>query len=614
MFISDNLNRHVIPRHETVGNRNVMKSGTAATLVLLEDVPVGAFDRQPYVANLLLGRRQSLTVEELYSDIDWAHLEQVGTATIMRLLVDNVKALRHLKPDVEKLFEDTNFCAKSPLATRKSYIYPMATSGINEGTPAGASQVLDNLVDQMAIPHERFDNKLCLVRGDKMSMDCVRGAQYYLEQETTVYRRKEWALPLIEGWHMGWAYLRAIFKTHYYNVQGKHTLGLRRSIGALGRKLPDAEASDSYYPCFNALMAVFDSMVLQATRVVLKRNVPTNPEDDSPEKTPQLLEDLDAMFLSQGGELTVDSLEQLARGIYQEFLATESYHSALSPPTGAQLATENLEEILYQNMEKLCLDQAEDVSTSRSLKERQQNLPDTLDLPGTILTGDQVLANSKLLMQHLFYLAEFDAATSEGDPGRVVEIMNVFLFAFWGTNSINYGNELLERTCNFKYEYPPALKQAILNNMLVNPSGLPKHWQAGDLLQEHHNLKIKTVYNSKSSDFDDPFLRESISLNIGGLSRVEASLLEQLGIGRKDKRHAAAKQQADINVLGTHLQKEKALEFVQLRSQPFKAGDMIGAGYERLANSALWKFLKRTLADPANIGDSGKSGDSGDSE
>ncbi|KAG8737339.1 hypothetical protein FRC10_008297 [Ceratobasidium sp. 414] len=205
----------------------------------------------------------------------------------------------------------------------------------------------------------------------------------------------------------------------------------------------------------------------------------------------------------------------------------------------SQPSLADLESILDENMEKLRLDATEGINLSRSLAEHRQNLPDTLAMPCSGLQG-----------------------MSEGDPGRMLEIMNVFLFAFWGTNSTNYGNELLKMICNFKYEYPPKMRQVIINNMLVNPSGLPKHWQAGDLLQEHHNLKIKTIYNTKSSDFDDSFLRESVSLNVARLSRVEESLMEQLGLARTDKRRALAKRQSDINVLGAHLEKEKALEFI----------------------------------------------------
>jgi hypothetical protein len=272
MFLFDNVNRYVIPRSETVGNKNKLRSGTAATAVLLEDVPDGTFDRAPYMANVEARQRGNLTLKELYDDIDRTHLEKVGTGTVMRILVNNVPALKHLKKEVEKLFKDPNFCAKQPLEPRKSRIYPMGTSGINEGTAEGAVDVLDDLVGQMGIPHERFDDYMCLSGGDQMSMDRSRQGIHYLDQEESTYDNKSWVLPVIQAWHMGWAYLKSVIHTHWHDQTGKGTFGLRRSVGALGRNI-NTEICD-YYPSFNALTAVFDSMVLSAVRYVpvLTRN------------------------------------------------------------------------------------------------------------------------------------------------------------------------------------------------------------------------------------------------------------------------------------------------------------------------------------------------------
>ncbi|KAG8737338.1 hypothetical protein FRC10_008296 [Ceratobasidium sp. 414] len=189
MILFDNIQRYVIPRHETVGNKTKMKTGTVATLVVLEDIPAGAFARSAYTAKSLLSERQNLTLDELCAAVDYGHLERVGTATIMRILVNNVRELGHFRKG--NLFKDSNYCAKNPLATRKSCIYPMATSGINEGTASGASEVLDDLIGQLDIPPKQFDDLLCLVGGDQMSVNRMRQAGRSLEQEATIYAQKD---------------------------------------------------------------------------------------------------------------------------------------------------------------------------------------------------------------------------------------------------------------------------------------------------------------------------------------------------------------------------------------------------------------------------------------
>ncbi|KAH7325535.1 hypothetical protein B0J17DRAFT_534562, partial [Rhizoctonia solani] len=101
--------------------------------------------------------------------------------------------------------------------------------------------------------------------------------------------------------------------------------------------------------------------------------------------------------------------------------------------------------------------------------------------------GDRALGTMILLLRDSFWYLEFATAVSEGDVGRVMEVIKVLRFAFWGGGARNYGNELLELACSQFYEYPAALNSALMNYYLVNPSGLPGHFHECDLLQEHRN-------------------------------------------------------------------------------------------------------------------------------
>lgn len=69
---------------------------------------------------------------------------------------------------------------------------------------------------------------------------------------------------MIQPWHMGWAYLKALVQTHWFEPTGKDTLGLRRAVRVLGRNL-NAEKGE-YYPTENAVVTVFETMVLSAAR------------------------------------------------------------------------------------------------------------------------------------------------------------------------------------------------------------------------------------------------------------------------------------------------------------------------------------------------------------
>lgn len=144
------------------------------------------------------------------------------------------------------------------------------------------------------------------------------------------------------------------------------------------------------------------------------------------------------------------------------------------------------------------------------------------------------------------------------------------------------------------FEYPKKLQTAILNNYMVNPSGLSGHWQEGDFFQEHSNKAIKTVFNTKNSDWDSRFLREDVSPNISGLSQLRQSMMTLLGLSRTGNGKAHADYIADINVLASHYLREGAFEYHPGRVQACLATDMISAGFDRLESSVLDSFLERT--------------------
>lgn len=170
-------------------------------------------------------------------------------------------------------------------------------------------------------------------------------------------------------------------------------------------------------------------------------------------------------------------------------------------------------------------------------------------------------------------------------------------FSFWGAGSTNYGNELLELACNFLVEFPEDLCTAVLNNYLVNTTGLRGHWLELDLLQEHFNFWIKRLFNSKSHDFDAKHLAEAVGLNIGGFSALRDRFPGLFGIKKNSHTHTDAATLDDINALGGHYRTEKILVYVKGRSQPYMVKDEWAEGYNILEAGQLKTFLARTMKD-----------------
>lgn len=155
--------------------------------------------------------------------------------------------------------------------------------------------------------------------------------------------------------------------------------------------------------------------------------------------------------------------------------------------------------------------------------------------------------------------------------------------------------------CNFLYEFPQGLRDAILNNYLVNTSGLKGRWFELDLLQEHFNFWIKRLFNGKTKDFDAKHLAEAVSLNIQGFGTTRDRVPGLFGFRKSAGTHTSPDKANDINRLGTHFHDNKILQFVPKRDQPYLVKDEFGAGIDVLEDGQLRTFLDRTTRGMENL-------------
>ncbi|KEP49079.1 hypothetical protein V565_108710 [Rhizoctonia solani 123E] len=608
-LLFDNINKYRLARKQTVASKNEMQNGTAATVVALEDVRPNAFDPQPYLENLAKQERRQLTTEQLYEDIDHLHLRKAGTAMILRLMVTHITTLSTLSPAVELWVKEN--CSRRPLRLRKSRTYPMGTSGIDESTASGGSDVLEDLSDQMKMEPGWFEKLLIMVCGDWLSVDRLRRARIFKSKDTNAYEQRQWALPIIQLWHMKWAYLKVIYKTHWSENSGPDvTVNLRHGLEALNRNFNHIKCD--FYPGHEGVRTVFDTLVLTCLLAAVEFNIfgttPAPPTAESNDTFTHTLSDLNKYFAPGGSyyNCSLDVLIELAETVYDNYFTTSSALGAGYMNT-EELTSEQISAFLSQQMERLSTQSTADTqpheddgSDDTASSHMGSDIHIETGLPKHLL-GDTALCNTILLIRDCFWYLEFATSVTEGDIGRVFDIIKVLRFSFWGGGASNYGNELLEMACNYFYEFPEDLQAAILDNYLVNTSGLPNHWHELDLLQEHYNLWIKRVFNKKNSVFDSNFLRLSVSVNVAGFGRLRDKLFHMIGLSRVTTGRSLPDYQSDINVLATHYRQNGLFKFERGRSQAFTANDIFAAGYDKLKTSALSKFLDRTSYDPTLI-------------
>lgn len=250
---------------QTLGHKDILRSGTAATIIRLEDVPDGALRTAPVLANIAGGARASLTVNELWDDINWTHIEGVMKSTVLRIWVKHIPALSRFRKDVKELFSDKH--AKHQLRLRKTSITTLRCSDINEATTAGVATVIDDILMQLGVAEKRDElgNNFLFVGGDQLTIDRLRKLRDILAKVDTLGSSNAFIKEKLELWHMKYNFQKAIFRENWVGGVGRQTYGLARDATILGREKFNAEKCD-FFPGHRILEDRFEAMTIDILR------------------------------------------------------------------------------------------------------------------------------------------------------------------------------------------------------------------------------------------------------------------------------------------------------------------------------------------------------------
>lgn len=264
VWIYDNIQRNYIAWNQTVSNKNTMRTGTAATILIMDGVSKGDLDPKALAGRLHL--RSKLTFDDLINDLDQTHLDNIGKANLISIWTRHIEPLQGFSSEASALFTDKY--KKHPLRLRKSTYYSLKTSTIDESRPAGAKDVLADIASQLKLQEADFENLLIPVAGDFVTVDRVRKLKRYTRTDVGAYSQHKWALPWIQLWHLKWTALRSFYNTHWAPNIGKHLHGLRSDCNTLQRKNLNPTKCD-FHSHNEAAMVTFESLCIGALRYVL---------------------------------------------------------------------------------------------------------------------------------------------------------------------------------------------------------------------------------------------------------------------------------------------------------------------------------------------------------
>lgn len=252
----DNLNRTQRFYSPDAAQRSKQLSGTASTVVKIEDGDLSTVTPSMIQQARSEGKRRALSLQYLEDRCNdqSANVKSLMVLHCIGFLIGSSPGLKKWAARLKS--ELASLAVERLPKDRKSTVFPLATTDLDEGSTAGNRDVLDNLfLDQLGKSREDIAEALFVVGGDLATIEKLRVLQRLLGDCPHGYSAYHWLLPLVQLWHMGWADLARIIGTHWgsNNREGSSIEAVNTVLGRNVRKIlrPD------YYP---AQRLVFDNL------------------------------------------------------------------------------------------------------------------------------------------------------------------------------------------------------------------------------------------------------------------------------------------------------------------------------------------------------------------
>ncbi|KAK6974153.1 hypothetical protein R3P38DRAFT_3332074 [Favolaschia claudopus] len=609
--IVDNVQYHDVIHEHGLGRENTMKVGTACTTFEFFDPQPGAFDAQDHVNRVCRQDRQNMTTESVYRSIDWNHNLGITNLHSVRVLAEFSPHLSHLRTAISARFRTTY--AKYRIPVHKTILQPLGTNSERETTTQGMQQALKDFDKQMGIEPEKSDNILQWVRGDGASHATTLGLKKYLSTSLNIYDSCRNIISTPETWHTKATDLNACASNHYGPAASKDPSSLSRSSNAANMKRPTNLKKCNFYPTSRSMTLIWEAQVLDCWRVVLG------------------VEDLYEHFERLAETNSLPTLDELlvqasilrrryaSQTAYNESLSSSEYEAAKAEdraPRGSTLASPSSnpnpsppspEPEVDADMPADGEEDSHPAPEVQTEVDAQASPLPSKNEPKTFVEeadfdGDRVLSNSILFIMEFGWWIELNYAIPEGDVGRVLEILKIFIFTFAGTAHQNYMRYMLDLYALLEFECSPALKKTLLNNYLLNLRGEVGTFVEGDLVQEWNIKWLTGMIKRKGGEFDEPFYRNTIAPNVLHFIKIKEDMESAFELTRRSKSHTSPHMRDETRMLLKLYKEDQLHSFRSGRSLGHAAVNRFERGYEELQGGKLGDYLERSAEQLRSLG------------
>ncbi|ORZ26785.1 hypothetical protein BCR41DRAFT_318866 [Lobosporangium transversale] len=159
-----------------------------------------------------------------------------------------------------------------PLEVKETKTYPLPALKIDQSTISGNIEILETIMgDTLQLPEEWFtDYTKVIVAGDQLTISRIASLQELRREDRTSFDRMQWAIPVIQLFHLQIVLCGTILRTHYGSFSSPGSLGF--IISMLGRKRLGRDTSN-FHVADELIRHTFDAMVRRLWEVEFGLNI-----------------------------------------------------------------------------------------------------------------------------------------------------------------------------------------------------------------------------------------------------------------------------------------------------------------------------------------------------
>ncbi|KAJ7759727.1 hypothetical protein DFH07DRAFT_740983 [Mycena maculata] len=232
-IVLDNVQQYCRQRDHRLGCQDVLKVGTAATAILLEDCAPGAFNLQDHLDRVMQQEQTKLTIDSLIADINWPYIHELTALTWDRITL----------------------------------MQPIGTNAEHSTETQGMLRALLDFLAQMGLDEKALENLIFMARGDGASIAAIWRIKRYLSAHSEHYKAfRNIVPPGPEIFHTRWAELNAMANNLYGSASSTDPSSLSKSATAAGAKRPSNLKKTDFFPTSHSMKLFFEARVLDCWR------------------------------------------------------------------------------------------------------------------------------------------------------------------------------------------------------------------------------------------------------------------------------------------------------------------------------------------------------------